>query len=77
MVGVESFFGGTSSFADPHFLLAEVRQVQDKDKLPAAGKCSFVSDSCCLLLGKLECTTYNSITKSCILALLCLPWGNH
>lgn len=48
-----------------------------QDELPAAGKCSFVSDSCCLLLGKLECSTFNSITKSCILALLCLPWGNH
>lgn len=35
-VGMESGFGGISSFADPHFLLAEARQVQEKDELSAA-----------------------------------------
>lgn len=72
-VGVESVFGGISSFADPHFLLAEARQVQEKDELPAASKCSFVSDSCCLLPRRLACTTYSPITKSSVLALLCSP----
>lgn len=76
-VGVKSIFGSTSSFPVPHFLSAEARQVQEKDELPAAGRCSFVSDACCLLPGRLECTTYNPITKSRILALLCLPWGDH
>ena len=46
-VGVESVFGGTSTKRDPRFLLAEARQVQKQDELPAAGKCSFASDACC------------------------------
>lgn len=34
--GMESGFGSTSSFADPRFVLAEARRVQEKDELSAA-----------------------------------------